>query len=291
MSWLIAVAISLLGIGPTAEPGDAPRSAVKNPGFESEQPRESGQLVTFDDLAPEPVDPSKAPVVVTREFLTPARINPFQYGQFIEYLCNLVPGMWAEKLYDGSFEGLSPYKFAYLKETDFREKPWYPTGATNRALHHRDPSNPISGEVCLKIAANEPVPCTGGVAQDGIAVEGGLACDFRVYMKQTGLKSPVRVLLHREGTVLASADLAPTSEWRKYRARLVPSASESNATLTITFRGPGTLWLDNASLMPENAISGWRADVVAAVKAMRPGNHPVRRKCARGDGVWRFRVA
>ena len=83
-------------------------------------------------MAIEPVDPARAPVVVTREFLTPARINPFQYGQFIEYLCTLVPGMWAEKLYDGSFEGLSPYKFAYLKETDFREKPWYPTGATNR---------------------------------------------------------------------------------------------------------------------------------------------------------------
>ncbi len=85
------------------------------------------------EMATEPVNPAGSPVVVTREFLTPVRINPFQYGQFIEYLCNLVPGMWAEKLYDGSFEGLKPYKFAYLKETDFREKPWYPTGATNRA--------------------------------------------------------------------------------------------------------------------------------------------------------------
>jgi alpha-L-arabinofuranosidase len=225
----------------------------------------------FDDMALEPVDPSKAHVVVTREFLTPGRINPFQYGQFIEYLCNLVPGMWAEKLYDGSFEGLSPYKFAYLKETDFREKPWYPTGATNRVLHTHERLNPISGEVCLKIAAEGPAPCTGGVAQDGIAVERRLACDFRVYMKQSGLNGPVRVELHREGTILASAELSPANEWKKYRVRLVPSASESNATLTITFRGPGTLWLDNASLMPENAIGGWRADVVAAVKAMHPG--------------------
>ncbi len=133
----------------------------------------------FDDMTIEPIDPAKAPVVVTREFLTPARINPFQYGQFIEYLCTLVPGMWAEKLYDGSFEGLSPYKFAYLKETDFREKPWYPTGATNRALHSRDRSSPISGEVCLKIAAQEPVPCTGGVAQDGIAVEARAGLRFQ----------------------------------------------------------------------------------------------------------------
>ena len=179
--------------------------------------------------------------------------------------------MWAEKLYDGSFEGLSPYKFAYLKETDFREKPWYAVGATNRVLHLVDRTSKISGESSLKIVAPAVIPCTGGVAQDGIAVERGVACDFSCYLRQSGLTSPVRITLHHEGTVLASAELAPGGEWRKYQARLVPSATDANATLTIEFRGPGTLWLDNASLMPENAVRGWRADVVAAVKAMRPG--------------------
>jgi len=46
-------------------------------------------------------------VKITREFLSPGDISPLQYGQFVEYLCNLVPGMWAEKLYDGSFEDSS----------------------------------------------------------------------------------------------------------------------------------------------------------------------------------------
>ena len=31
-----------------------------------------------------------------------------------------------------------------------------------------------------------------------------------------------------------------------------------NATLTVEFRAPVTLWLDNASLMPEDTVSGWR---------------------------------
>ena len=146
------------------------------------------------ETATEPASSVKSPVIVTREFLTPSRINPFQYGQFIEYLCNLVPGMWAEKLYDGSFEGLSPYKFAYLKETDFREKPWYPSGAPTGRCTRCDRKSPISGVSCLKIVAAEPVPCTGGVSQDGIAVEHGLACDFSCFLKQTGLKGPVRVV-------------------------------------------------------------------------------------------------
>jgi alpha-N-arabinofuranosidase len=225
----------------------------------------------FDDVALEPIDQTTAPVVVTREFLAPGRISPFQYGQFIEYLCNLVPGMWAEKLYDGSFEGLSPYRFAYLKETDFREKPWYPAGATNRAFHERDQTTKVSGKTSLKIAATEQLPSAGAVAQDGIAIGQGMACDFHCYLKQRGLAGPVRVILHHEATVLASAEFTATGEWKKYHARLVPSAYETNATLTIAFRGPGMLWLDNASLMPEDAIGGWRADVVTAVKAMRPG--------------------
>ncbi len=75
----------------------------------------------------EAVEPAQAPVVITRRQLATGTISPLQYGQFIEYLCTLIPGMWADKLDDGSFEGLTPYKVVYLGETDFRERPWYPT--------------------------------------------------------------------------------------------------------------------------------------------------------------------
>ena len=227
---------------------------------------------TATERPPEPADPVKSPIVITRDFLRPDRINPYQYGQFIEYLCTMVPAMWAEKLFDGSFEGLSPYKVAYLKETDFRERPWFPSGATNRATFDRDRSTKVSGEQSYKIATVGETPCTVSIAQDGIAMQQGLACDFACSMKQTGIKGKVRVRLHRDATVYAAADLEPTDDWSKVRARLVPSQTDTNVTLTIEFRGPGTLWLDNASLMPVDAKGGWRADVVAAVKAMRPGS-------------------
>jgi alpha-N-arabinofuranosidase len=214
---------------------------------------------------------SSASIVVTRDFLSPGRINPFQYGQFVEYLCNLVSSMWAEKLFDGSFEGLSPYKKAYIRETDFRERPWCPSGATNRSKQDRDRTTKVSGETSLVIAAQEDVPCTVGVSQDGLALARGVDCDFSCYLKQVGLKGPVRVRLHREGTDYASCEFNPGNEWIKYRAQLNPSATDSSATLTIEFRGPGTLWLDNASLMPANSIGGWRKDVVDAVRAQRPG--------------------
>jgi alpha-N-arabinofuranosidase len=225
----------------------------------------------FDGLRLEEVDVSQMPLKITRQPLCPGAISPFQYGQFVEYLCDLVPSMWAEKLHDGSFEGLSPYKVAFLKETDFREKPWYPSGATNRAQHTLDPKDPVSGKVSKKITVAGGAPCTVGIAQDGIALERDRACLLSCYLRQQGLHGPVTVSLHRDGKVYASCEFRPGEEWKKYHARLVPSANDSGATLTISFRGPGTLWLDNASLMAEDTVGGWRRDVVEAVRALKPG--------------------
>jgi alpha-N-arabinofuranosidase len=249
-----------------APPGGLTRVAVFFVGF-----GKGTGSAWFDDLKLEAIDPDKVPLKVTRDPLHPGTISPLQYGQFIEYLCDLVPGMWAEKLYDGSFEGLSPYRFEYLRQTDFREKPWYPSGATNRADYALDRNDPVSGAVCQKIAVPDGAPCTVGISQDGIAVDRDRPCTFRCYLRQEGIKRAVQVRLHREGKTLASAEFSPGGTWKKHSARLAPSEGESNATLTISFRGPGTLWLDNASLMPDDAIGGWRPDVVAAVKALKPG--------------------
>jgi alpha-N-arabinofuranosidase len=224
----------------------------------------------FDDLRLEEVDLSREPLKVTRDPLGPGTIGPGQYGQFIEYLCDLVPAMWAEKLYDGSFEGPGPYRFAYLKETDFKEKPWYPSGATNRAEYSRDTADPVSGTVSQKIAVAGGAPCTVGIAQDGIAVESLKPCLFSCWLRRQAFEGAVVVRLHREGKDLASCRFEPGPGWRKFTARLVPADTVTNATLTITFRGPGTLWIDNASLMPEDTVGGWRPDVVEAVRALKP---------------------
>jgi alpha-L-arabinofuranosidase len=225
----------------------------------------------FDDLALAEEDPAKNPLRITREFLHAGDISPLQYGQFVEYLCDLIPGMWAEKLYDGSFEGLSPYKYAYLKETDFREKPWHPCGATNRAGYSLDPKDPIGGKVCQKITVAEGAPCTAGIAQDGLAVAKGQPCLFSCYLRAEGLQEPVRVRVFHEGQEHATCEFRPDHGWKKYLARLPFAGDDASATLSITFRGPGTLWLDNASLMPEQTVGGWRPDVVEAVRALKPG--------------------
>ena len=111
------------------------------------------------------LDPSQIPVKITSEPIGKDPIDPMQYGQFIEYLCDLVPGMWSEKLCDGSFEGLSPYKFEFVKETDFRQHPWYAYGQVDRMTVDRDSSTKVAGESSEAIELQGPGAITGGVAQ------------------------------------------------------------------------------------------------------------------------------
>jgi alpha-N-arabinofuranosidase len=231
----------------------------------------SAPAAWFDGLGLAETNVSDVPLRVTAAPLGPGTISPLQYGQFIEYLCDLVPSLWAEKLDDGSFEGLGPYKVAYLKQTDFRGRPWYPSGATNRAAYSLDPKEPVSGRVSQKIEAAGGAPCTVGISQDGVAVERGGPLRLSCYLRQQRLAGPVEVRLHHEGKVYASCRFQPGDQWKKYTARLVPSESDANATVSIRFHGPGTLWLDSASLMPEDAVGGWRRDAVEAVRALKPG--------------------
>jgi len=218
-----------------------------------------------------PLEAANAGVRITREPLCSGIISPMQYGQFVEYLCDLVPAMWAEKLWDGSFEGLSPYGFVFLKETDFKQKPWYPSGEVNRAEVAQDTTNKVSGAASKRISIEPGAPATAGISQDGIFLERGQPCNLTIWLRALGVTGPVRLRLHHEAEVYAACEFNPGDEWKKFSARLVPTARDVNATLSIEFRGPGTLWLDNASLIPLDTVGGWRPDVVAAVRALKPG--------------------
>jgi alpha-L-arabinofuranosidase len=223
-------------------------------------------------LAPSQEHPAEVVLRISRDPLCEGQINPFQYGQFIEYLCDLVPSMWAEKLYDGSFEGLSPYKgMEFIKQTDFREKPWYPSGQVNRAEYILDPAKPVCGHFAQRIQTRGTELCTVGLSQDGVSVEKQQALLLSCYLHQNGLRGPVEVILHRENKIYARCSFDVGAEWKKYHAKLIPTETDAQATFSFSFRGPATLWIDNVSLIPEATVGGWRPEVVEAIRALKPG--------------------
>jgi len=210
-------------------------------------------------------------VRVLSERLNDGEISPFQCGQFIEFLCDLVPGMYSEMVYDNSFEGLLPYKREFIRQKDFREEPWYPSGAVHRGEYKLDSENPFNGKVSLRIEALSNGSCTLGISQDGMYLRRGQTYLFSCFLRQEGMSGPVIVSLVGNSKSCAQQRLTNVKDrWGKFTARLIPVSSCENATLRIQFQSPRTLWIDKVSLMPKDNVGGWRRDVVRAVRALRP---------------------
>ena len=210
-------------------------------------------------------------LTVTNEPICKATISPYQYGQFIEYLCGLTPSMFAEQVFDGSFEGVPPYQVEFRKDMDRLEKPWYPDGAVHRGDFALDPVDAFNGKVSQRITQKRGDPCTLGVAQEGKHVKAGESLRCSMHLRAQGLQSPVRVAVWGQGRTYASATFQPTQQWQRFEALLEPTGTDPSATLSISFRGPGTLWIDQVSLMSTDNVFGWRRDVAEALKDVRPG--------------------
>jgi len=140
----------------------------------------------FDDLVLEEIAADFTTLQVTREPTCPGAISPFQYGQFIEYLCALTPSMFAEKLFDGSFEGVPEYRFVFRKETDRLEQPWYPDGSVYRGEFVLDTVDPFNGKQSQRITMEPGDACTlgGGTFVTDDIFAPATTTDFTPYMEQ-----------------------------------------------------------------------------------------------------------
>lgn len=230
--------------------------------------------VWFDDIRLEHVPEAmeNQSVIIHSTRLSKRPIDLKQGGQFIELLCNLIPSMIAQQVDSTSFEEEPPWNQAFKRETDKPYRPWYPDGAVHVAKYSFDTNNPFNGKRSQKIEL--PLANTwAGISQDGFYLESGHSYRLKLHMRSEG-NVRVRAHLHGDGVVIApTVSLGGGSqEWRAADVLLTASRTAQNATLTIEFQGPGTLWLDRVYLIDTNAVLGlWRPDIVKALKAMNPG--------------------
>ena len=230
--------------------------------------------VWFDDIRLEPVpEPiAEEAVTITDERLSKRPIDLKQGGQFMEPLCDVLPSMTAQQVQSTSFEEETPWNYSYRAAVDKPYRPWYPNGSVHVATYSYDTQDPFNGKRSQKIEL--PVANTwAGISQDGFYVEGGHSYRLHLHVRSEG-NVAVRASLHGDGGTISG----PTSlghggeEWRAADSVLTANRTVQNATLTIEFEGPGTIWLDRVYLIDSNAVLGlWRPDVVKALKAMNPG--------------------
>jgi len=231
--------------------------------------KQSGKVWIDDirlDRVPEPADTES--VTISDEHLSKGPINQMQGGQFMEPLCDVLPSMTAQQVQSTSFEEETPWTYSYKAAVDKPYRPWYPDGSVHVAEYSFDTNNPFNGKRSQKIEL--PLAHTwAGISQDGFYIEAGHSYRLRLHVRGDG-SVPVRASLHGEGGIVAGpVSLGRgTSEWKGAEAVLTAKRSLQNATLTIEFEGPGTLWLDRVYLIDTDAVLGlWRPDVVKALKA------------------------
>jgi alpha-N-arabinofuranosidase len=208
------------------------------------------------------------------------QISPLLYGQFAEFMFEGIKGgLHAELLRDRGFEeapnalGLPRNWERYPDDRNddygisFR---WDDSVAyATAAAHFERP--PVHH--ALRIDAGAGVIERRGVFQPRIPVKAGAPYRGYLWMKTTGFDGRVVVALEEDvvgGTVHAEAEVREVrGDWRKYEFVLHPSRADPHARFAILLYGRGRVWIDQVSLMPNDAVGGVRADVFERVAALR----------------------
>jgi alpha-L-arabinofuranosidase len=224
-----------------------------------------GALVHFSSSRA--AESAEARAVIHARALHDGKIDPKLFGNFIELLDDVVPGMWAEMLNDRSFEGViraADWSY-YDGSLDICDREWdaNPTWSydTDRAFNSTR---------CARISASNVEP--GSLAQSGLAVKKGLGYKFSGFFRTDNPNLKATALLKvrlptDEWLTLAAADLGTFStEWRKQTLRMNSIGRSDQVLFELRVTGEGHLWADKLSLMPEDNISGWREDVIAVTK-------------------------
>ncbi len=238
-----------------------------------------------------------ARVAILSDVLYEATISPLIYGDFVEFLGDLIPGMRAEKVRDRAFEGEMPATYVWPPDAQPVSPAWEPFIAGQPAFSSApdQPAQLEMGPSTVQVVMDDEHPFMGsrsarvdvrqvgdhafvaGIAQRDIAVTAGLPLAFEAYVRgDVAMGDELRVLVGRNyGAFFRAYATLPlrgvTDAWQRVAGSLVPDASDAHASLAIGVCRGGTFWLDKVSLLPDDHLRGWRQDVVAAVRAMKPG--------------------
>jgi alpha-N-arabinofuranosidase len=205
------------------------------------------------------------------------RISPLLYGQFLEFMFEGIKGgLHAELLRDRSFEeapnviGLSRNWDRY---PDDRNDDYALSFVWDDQTAY--PERSETKEHSLRVRAGEGVIPRHGIYQSRIPIRAGVEYRGFFWARTTDYDGRITVALESDvnlGETNVAADVDVTKgEWRKYEFTLKPLRSDPLARFAILFPGKGTVWIDQASLMPGDAAPGGvRRDVFEKIKSLNP---------------------
>ncbi len=208
------------------------------------------------------------------------RISPLLYGQFIEFMFEGVKyGLHAELVRDRGFEevpnqaGLSP---SWKRYPDDRDDDYALSVRRDDETAYPEAQRPEGtvGGHSLRFELKRGVVERHGVYQARVPIRQGVEYRGYVWMKTRTFAGAVTMALEADvdgGRVYDQTRIAKVDgDWTKYTFALRPAASDALARFAVLFDGEGTVWIDQVSLLPGDAVDDVREDVFEKVKALRP---------------------
>ena len=237
-------------------------------------------------------------VAVMPAITTAKPVSPLIYGNFIESgFAHEVDAMWAEMLWNRSFEVIPPltrYGWDWIERKpsdDLTGEPWWHSGYEENAWYI-DASNPeaqmlprahwgFRHGVQACDVRNASKTQWAVVAQDGLRLRRGITCGFSGWvgtgeMSVEKTKTPVRIKvgLYAEKSFDKPIDekeiTVGSGAFSGIRLELESGEFEGRASFALSVEPGGRVLIDAFSLMPSDNVRGWRADVIAALKRVRP---------------------
>jgi alpha-L-arabinofuranosidase len=211
---------------------------------------------------------------------TNAPISPQLYGQFIEFMFEGIKyGLHAELIRNRGFEepadanGLSR---SWERYPDARNDDYGIAFRRDQAVAYPDNrfSDGTTGGHSLRVELKSGVIARHGVYQTRLPIRRGIDYHGYLWTKTAAFAGAVTLVLENDvtgGRVYAEARIADVDgDWTKHEFTLRPVADDPRARFAILFEGRGTVWIDQVSLMPGDAVDGVRADVAEQVKRLAP---------------------
>jgi len=189
------------------------------------------------------------------------------YGLFIPMVIHeFEAGLWAEMLGSRKFYGDDGGGENYGVV-----KPWFAIGRNEKTHFAHDNTIYYCPQQSQKIVSEDTNNRRIGIGQGGLCLEKGKSYRVRLNLMQKNLAGAVTVALEGKDEVYAGKEIViPDTDWSRFSFNLEPGQTDKNGKFTITFSGDGTVWVGSASLMPADNVSGFRKDVLEALKAIKP---------------------
>ncbi len=211
------------------------------------------------------------------------RIDQDVYGLFIPMVIHeFEAGLWAEMLISRKFCGDDGGGENYGVV-----KPWFAVGRNKKTHFAHDNTIYYCGIQSQKIISQDSANRRIGIGQGRLCFQKRKVYQVRLNLKQKGIDGAVTVALEGKNEIYAGKEIVISdTDWNRFEFTLEPGQTDKNGKFTITFSGDGTLWVGSVSVMPADNVSGFRKDVLEALKAIKPPNMRWPGGCNAEDYTW-----